>query len=230
MGFLEDNGIKAVCFDIDGTLYPKYQTHIYLLKAAVFHPVFSYRYNKMRGEIRKQDGLESAPRMTLAGFRNRECLMMYGSPMPDYDDKYSRYMYEPWCRHDRCIRPYPGMRELFAELNGKGYKVGLLSDFPIGNKPEVLGITGLFCYAASTEDVGTLKPNATPFEVMAEELSLEPESILYVGDSYRKDVTGASHAGYRTCLITGKKGSYPLADIVVRDYYGMKRMFFQEQQ
>ena len=229
MGFLKDNGIRAVCFDIDGTLYPKHQTNIYLLKAAVFHPIFSYRYNKMRGDIRRLDGLEAAERISLSDFRKRECILMYGRDLPDYDDKYVRYMYEPWCRHDTAIRAFDGMKELLKELNDKEYAVGLLSDFPIGNKPEVLGIEGLYSYAASTEDVGTLKPNATPFNVMADELGVEMSSILYVGDSYRKDVTGASHAGCRTCLITGKKGEYPLADIVVRDYDAMKRMFFQEQ-
>ncbi|MDY4799334.1 MAG: HAD family hydrolase [Bullifex sp.] len=229
MGFLEDNGIKAVCFDIDGTLYPKYQTNLYLLKAAVAHPVFSYRYNKMRGEIRRMDGLEGVKRTSLSCFRKRENSLMFSPPLPGYDEKYKKYMYEPWCRYDRSIRPFKGMKELLSELRDKGYAVGLLSDFPIGNKPQVLGIEGLYRYAASTEEVGTLKPNATPFLVMAEELGLSPGEILYVGDSYRKDVTGAAHAGCRTCLITGKKGDYPLADMVVRDYDGMKRMFFQEQ-
>ena len=74
MGFLEDNGIKAVCFDIDGTLYPKYQTNLYLLKAAVAHPVFSYRYNKMRGEIRRVDGLEGVKRTSLSSFPCRDMM------------------------------------------------------------------------------------------------------------------------------------------------------------
>ena len=28
MGYIKEHGIEAVCFDIDGTLYPKWQTNL----------------------------------------------------------------------------------------------------------------------------------------------------------------------------------------------------------
>ena len=226
MGFLSDNKIKAVCFDIDGTLYPKYETHIYLLKAAIAHPIFSYRYNKMRGEIRRMDKINPVPATSLAEFRKRESRLIYGKEIEDYERRYRSFMYEPWCRYDKKLTRFDNLIELLDKLKANGYMIGFLSDFPLGNKLEVLGVESYASFASSTEDYGTLKPNGTPFFKMAEAMGVEPKEILYVGDSYSKDVVGSKNAGLSSVMNTNKKGSYPLADIVIKNYMElMERLF-----
>ena len=226
MGFLAEKGIKAICFDIDGTLYPKRETNIYLLKAAIKHPIFSWRYNKMRVQIRKEDGLKAIPATTLSAFRERECKIMFGKPKKEYQEKYLSYLYEPWCYYDQKIKRFEGLLEFLDKVKSEDYKIGFLSDFPIGNKVDVLGLTIYPSFVASSEDYGTLKPNATPFIKMAEEMHLKPSEILYVGDSYSKDVTGSKNAGMNSVMITKKNGSYPLADIVVKDYFELLERLF----
>ena len=44
MGKAEEWGIKAIAFDIDGTLYPKWQMDIRLAAASVLHLPFAMRY------------------------------------------------------------------------------------------------------------------------------------------------------------------------------------------
>lgn len=200
MGFARDNGIKALCFDIDGTFYPKRQTHEYLLLSFFSTPVFSLKYNSMRQKMRQQDGLASAPELTLDEFRRKECLLMYGRKRDDYLYHY-KCLYDSWQRTSRLIRPFPHVREALEKAKGEGYILGALSDFPLGSKLRTLGLEGLFDYEASTEDCGYLKPNATPFVVMCREIGVKPEEVLYTGDSERKDVKGAANAGLCTALI-----------------------------
>ena len=226
MGFLSDNKIKAVCFDVDGTLYPKYQTNIYLLKAAFFHPIFSYRYTKMRVKLRAQDGILPVAPTSLSEFRKREEQIIYGKQVKDYNERYLSFMYEPWCLFDRKIKRFDGLIEFLDKLKANGYKIGFLSDFPLGNKLTVLGVDQYASFASSTEDYGTLKPNSTPFFKMAESMGLLPKEILYIGDSYSKDVIGSKNAGLSSVMITNKKGSYPLADIVVKNYMELSDRIF----
>lgn len=47
------------------------------------------------------------------------------------------------------------------------------------------------------EEVGVLKPDPKVFEYATKEAGVEPEAVLYVGDSYRSDVQGAQPVGWR---------------------------------
>ena len=47
------------------------------------------------------------------------------------------------------------------------------------------------------EEVGALKPDPAVFAHATEQAGVEPDEVLYVGDSYRSDVEGARRAGWR---------------------------------
>ena len=56
-----------------------------------------------------------------------------------------------------------------------------------------------------SEEVGVMKPNSALFEHAAEQASIEPEEILYVGDSLHSDVEGGRNAGWQVAWFTGEK-------------------------
>jgi YjjG family noncanonical pyrimidine nucleotidase len=47
------------------------------------------------------------------------------------------------------------------------------------------------------EETGVLKPDPKVFAHATDEAGVDPENVLYVGDSYRSDVEGAQKAGWR---------------------------------
>jgi putative hydrolase of the HAD superfamily len=101
--------------------------------------------------------------------------------------------------------------------------MGLMSDFPPELKLEYLGLTGYWDAVVCSECTGALKPHERPFMELASVLGLSPEQILYVGNSLRYDVAGASSAGMKTAWIKspiaprgGKK--YPAPDFIFTDY------------
>ncbi len=228
MGFIKEKGIKAVLFDIDGTLYDKKYMNRYLLKTAVFNPIFSLAYNKMRQTMRHIDGFESKNLMSLSDFRRKEANLLYSelteAKFSKYLSKYEK-IEERWTRYYNG-RPFEGMVDTLREAKNKGIVLGALSDFPLGRKLEVLGVDNLVSYKASTEDCGFLKPNPAPFLVMLKALNLKPEEAIYLGDSYSKDVVGAKSVGMYTLLITKKRGDFPKADLVVKTWNELYNKLF----
>jgi len=228
MSFFGDNNLKALCFDIDGTLYPIGMMRKYLILSALNHPIFSLRYNMMRKKMRKADGLGEGPVLSAEEFRKKEISFLFPSGCDSYDDIYRTRLYEPWQKYSSSIRPYAGVRETLLEAKGKGCILAALSDFPIGHKLEYLGLDDIFDYAWSTEEFGYLKPNVTPLREMCRLLSINPSEALYVGDSVKKDILGGKNAGMRTMLVrSGKEGRGDGgADLVLRDWHDFIDMVF----
>lgn len=219
MGYLREHGIKAICFDIDGTLYPKWRTDLYLVLSALRHPFFSMKYNKTRQIIRKEDGLDGEKGLSVKDFRLKEARVLGFDDLDKYCEKYNRCIYNPWQKEVKAhVRAFKEVKETLLEAKEKGYLLAALSDFPIGNKLSSLGLEGIFDYVASTEDSGYLKPNRVPFDSMLSSLGVSPNEALYCGDSYRKDVQGARNAGLHALLLPvseGKAKDYPDANLVL---------------
>lgn len=69
-----------------------------------------------------------------------------------------------------------------------------------------------------SEKVGLEKPDHRIFELMARKLALyEPESILYIGDSYKNDVMGAKQAGWQAWWFNHQQREVPHGEIEVFD-------------
>ncbi len=213
MGLAAEWGIKAIAFDIDGTLYPKRQMLLRLFVSSLPCIPFALRYNAVRQQIRREDGTGGTG-CSFEGFRKRECRLMYGS-----EARLGRFIRmedwlfrRRWERSFASIRPYPWMNAALQQA-ARSYRLAVISDFPIGIKLKALGVEGLFEYVASSEDSGALKPSRVPFDAMLSAMGLEAGEVLYVGDSESKDIRGASAAGMRSALIsTSPNKVYSISD------------------
>ena len=109
--------------------------------------------------------------------------------------------YRPLKEEYSSIKPYDGVRETFRFLKSSGYKIGVLSDFPLFDKLEKLGVADLVDVAISSDDTGFLKPSVHPFEFLMYKLNVKPCETLYVGDDYKKDISGSAEAGIDSYLV-----------------------------
>jgi putative hydrolase of the HAD superfamily len=84
---------------------------------------------------------------------------------------------------------------------------------------DIEDLTDAFC---CSEESGALKPAAEPFLLLSRRLGIDPERILYVGNSCEKDIVGAHALGMKTALLkTGfpvSRAGCPLADITFRRF------------
>ena len=88
----------------------------------------------------------------------------------------------------------------------KSYKLGLLSNFPcsrsIRDGVERLGMTQFFDAIVVSGEVGWVKPDPRPYQVLLDQLQGDPSECVYVGDNWLADVQGSKGMGMKSILTT----------------------------
>jgi putative hydrolase of the HAD superfamily len=197
-------GLSAVAFDLDGTLYPNYRLNIRLLPFLFRHGPLLAAFAKARSIIRREQ--EQSPGAVLPDFYDYQARLTAGllhAPPEQIREKIDRLIYRGWERHFFKIKLIPHVREVLAELRAAGLKLGLLSDFPPETKLKNLGFADCWDAVLCSERAGAIKPALRPFAELAQALQCPPGQILYVGNSRSYDMDGARRAGMKTALFAG---------------------------
>jgi HAD superfamily hydrolase (TIGR01549 family) len=82
--------------------------------------------------------------------------------------------------------------------------LGVVSNF-YGNVGVILdevGVAPLLTAVVDSNRVGVSKPDPAIFALAVQALGCRPDEVLYVGDSFEKDVVGARAAGLRSAWLT----------------------------
>lgn len=226
MGYISDHDIKAVCLDVDGTLYPRWMMNLFLSLSAFPHLSIGLRYNGVRKAYRREQDKLPPKSLDRAGLLEKQALLFLGgkgSPqqVEKMKKRVDKQFYAAWRRSFKHVKAYPHMVETLRELKKKGLIITVISDFPLEYKLKTLKIDAIVDYAVSSEDTGFLKPSVVPFLYMTELMGVKPENCLYCGDSYDKDVLGSKNAGMHSLLLTKKtdRTSFPEADLLCSDWY-----------
>ena len=227
--------IHGICFDIDGTLYPSWMTKASLIPTTFPDIRMMSAVRRFRNLVREegyvhplgegeQAFIEQQARFVLEKLGRK----VTGTSVAAMIAQIDRQLYRTMERSFALIRPYPHLQEALSSLVEQGLILSALSDFPVARKLETLGVDRYFTYRSCAQDTGYLKPHKEPFLHMAGLMGFDPSEILYVGDSYRKDMVGAKRAGMKTILLTkSPRGtterekyseSHPAADMVFTDY------------
>lgn len=202
--------LKAVAFDLDGTLYPNYLLYIRLLPKLALHPFFYSAFSKARNTLHYPTGNYPPGGYAEEGsFYDKQAeavAKLLGKPGGQIKQKLEERVYTSWEKHFSGIRLFPQLKETLCELRRSGLRLGILSDFPPAKKLSLLGLNGFFDTALSSEETGALKPSGIPFAALARALDAQPGEILYVGNNVQYDIEGAKAAGMETALI--KRNSF----------------------
>lgn len=107
--------------------------------------------------------------------------------------------------------PVKGAKELLEYLHGKGYILCAASNGPFDQQCNRLKIGGMFEYFTHffvSGKIGFSKPAAEFFDVCFKEinqnLKVEKDEIILIGDSLSADIEGAREFGFRTCYFNFK--------------------------
>jgi putative hydrolase of the HAD superfamily len=220
-------GIKAVGFDLDGTLYPGWLMYLFSSDLALRHPTLLSAYGKARRALHEEARLELATGHSAAEFkasadsapslRCRQAALVaasMGIGETEAARAVEQIIYAAMVERFRFIKPFPGVLGCLEALRNSGLRLGLLSDLPPPRKAALLGFEGRFETLLCSEDFGALKPSPKPFIALAEALETEPGSILYVGNKREFDIEGAKAAGMMAALLG--RDAAPEADFIFR--------------
>jgi putative hydrolase of the HAD superfamily len=192
--------IKAVAFDLDGTLYPShrllYKFSLPALKNSRFYLHFS-RVRKIIRTLRPVVDFHTCQAELLAERLGITCeeakIRIRNLVYREMENRFAR------------VRPFPYVEQTLRALKSAGYKLAVLSDFPVTGKLEGLGLQDYWDCLLSSEQTHYLKPNPEPFAALAACLKLRPAEILYIGDKYRYDICGAHAAGMLTAHLSRRQ-------------------------
>lgn len=205
--------LRAVAFDIDGTLYDNSVMHRRSLGFALCNWRVLAAFRRIRLELRRIRPIENFSQL------QAELLARELRTTPERAQEIIQTLfYDTWEQVLHRVPLCEGVRETVSAFRKAGLKLAVASDFPVRRKLGILGIEGLWECEISTEEVGYLKPNPEPFHALLDCLGEPADAVLYVGNSYRYDVEGARAVGMPTAHYTRRPVADSVADLSFSSY------------
>ncbi len=203
--------IRAVLFDLDGTLYRQTPMRSLMAMELLTLPMSGVlkapqrwralrTYRQAQEQLRSTDAHGSATSAQLAAAARGT-----GLPVEEVDRLVNEWMMERPLKYLRLCRA-KGLDRLLDFLDTTGIRAGVLSDYPAESKLRALGLDGRFSpvLCTSAPDVAALKPSPRGFLLACRSWRLAPGEVLYVGDRPDVDAAGASAAGMPCVIIGGR--------------------------
>ena len=88
-------------------------------------------------------------------------------------------------------------------LRDKGYILGIITNRsrPVHEEVETLGLTHYFDLILAAGEINSYKPEPGIFVHALNQVGIQPQESLYVGDNYYADIVGAAQAGLHPVLL-----------------------------
>lgn len=173
--FRGEGMIKAVIFDIDGTLVDSVDLHARAWQETFAHFGKEIPYEKVRHQIGK-GGDQLMP-----VFFSKEELDESGEEMEEYRSELYKRSYLP------KVRAFPRVRELFLRIRDDGKRIALASsakEDELGVYKKIANIEDLVEEETSADDADKSKPHPDIFEAALERLGdIKPNEAIVVGDT-----------------------------------------------
>jgi phosphoglycolate phosphatase/putative hydrolase of the HAD superfamily len=209
----EASQLKALLFDLDGTLYPLRPVRIavfrMLITSHLFHPASGFRTIRALAAYRRSQELLRTAKFPLGPLR--EAQLQTASQLSDLPSEFVSRCVSYWmeerpleilARHVRkdLIRVLRSAKE-------KGIRTAVCSDYPAIRKIAALGLTEWFDLVVSAQDpeIGEFKPSPKMLEFALERLGVRPEQALYIGDRAEIDGAAARRAGVAFHNLSGRR-------------------------
>lgn len=176
----------------------------------VYHKVNSRQWDLYsKGEVDRQQ---------LQRNRFEQTLAQLGLDESRYEEVGEHYM--------RCYRDHwqwiDGAKEAYEKVYSS-YPVGILTNGfaeTQHKKFEKFDLYSSARHVVISEDVGALKPDPKVFRYATDLAEVEPNEVLYVGDSFSSDVQGGTAFGWDVAWFTanGNLGQHKQADFVFHHF------------
>ncbi len=216
--------IRAVAFDVDGTLYPNAAMYLRSAPFVLLRLRLMRAFAAVRREIRKRRPIDDLRTMEAQMLAER-----LGVSEREARERIDKEIYGLWEQVLDGVSPYPYVKDCIQGIKDAGLPIAVTSDFPVGRKLARLGLDGLFDCQMWTEEAGYLKPHPESFHMIAECLGVPPEQILYVGNSYEYDVVGAKKAGLYAAHRVRRPVTDTIADFTFSDYRDLQRWIHERK-
>jgi HAD superfamily hydrolase (TIGR01549 family) len=194
--------IKAVIFDIDGTLVDSVDLHAQAWKETFKQYGKDVPYQQVRHQIGKGGD------QLLPVFFSQEELDEFGEEMEEYRSKIFKRDYLP------RVRAFPEVRQLFLKIKADGKRLALASsakEDELKTYKKIAQIEDLVEEETSADDADKSKPHPDIFQAALERLGdISPAEAIVIGDTpYDAEAAGK----IRLRAIGVRCGGFPEAEL-----------------
>jgi HAD superfamily hydrolase (TIGR01509 family) len=193
--------LKAVIFDIEGTLVDSVDLHARAWQEAFAHFDHQVEFSTVRSQI----GKGGDPLLPV--FLPKEEMARRGREIEEYRSKLYKQRYLP------KVRGFPEVRHLIERVKGNGLQVVLASSAKsdeLQTYKQIAGIEDLVDEETSADDAAKSKPHPDIFKAALDRLGATASEAIVVGDS-PYDAQAAGKIGLRTIGVLC--GGFPEADL-----------------
>lgn len=206
--------IKAIGWDLDGTLYPADAIPRGLIwdrQIKVIADEHGWEVDKAERNFRKRYKKFGSHTMTMTSFGVDGVEFFTGVwdsiPLEEYIKKDAKMV--------KMIDSLKNLRHLVLSNSNRVDQ--------IEKKLRLIGFgKKAFEFILSTVDIGFVKPDKRPFEAILAKTNLKADQVLFVGDRVDTDIKGAKGVGMRACLVGGDSSE---ADISLARVYDVEKLF-----
>jgi putative hydrolase of the HAD superfamily len=202
--------IRAVLFDLDGTLYRQTPVRSLMALELLTLPFSGWlkapqRWRALRAYRKAQEQLRATDARGSGAAQLAAAARQTGLRVEEVERLVNEWMLARPLKYLRLCRAR-GLEPLLSFLEEAGVRIGVLSDYPAESKLQALGLNGLFSpvLCTSAPEVSALKPSPRGFLLACRTWKLPPRDVLFVGDRPDVDAAGASAAGMPCVIIGGR--------------------------
>lgn len=199
--------IKVIIFDVDGTLYKSTEIRRKFAEAA-YHTLSKFKnipvedaqrlVEDKREKLKKEYGFSAPYTLTLKSF---------GVPIEFWHKENIEFFdSRDYLTEDEKLK------KSLTELK-RHYKLAVLTNnnrIQAERTLESLGLKSLFDRVFTYNSFKLLKPNPEFFRRAVEDLDVEPEACLFIGDRYNVDLSPAEELGMQVYEVQGPEDIYEL--------------------
>lgn len=190
---LDIGAVRAVSWDVDGTLYSTRRLTARFWLAALSASLDGNANAAWRAAV------------AMRRFRKRmEQVRAVGGRLETDDASIEERvaLERAWLSPEiAALGARPGVASALRAFRDRFESQVALSDFEPTHKLASLGLLDRFDAIYSGERLGYLKPSPEPFRRILRDLDLQPENLLHIGDRPETDGAGATAAGCRVLLL-----------------------------
>jgi putative hydrolase of the HAD superfamily len=231
MHTLDPRAVRAICFDLDNTLW---EIDPVLARAErILYEWLGLRYPKIPERFPPERML--AARLALLAenphrahdltWLRREALAR-AAEEAGYERQIAHDAFAAWHAARNAVEPFGEVIPALASLRPR-FRLATLTN---GNADlAAIGLSHHFEVNLNAAALGCAKPDPRAYLRLSEALKLKPAEILFVGDEPRADIEGPRDVGMQTVWVNRTRAEWPAglpaADASVTDLAGLVTLF-----